>query len=91
MNIFIAIIAILALIMFIGFIIFMGDIATALIIPPQYCPDDNTEMKIIASNIYTGRVVYECPKCGKRVNYYYDEDELMRDNDIRLPSKNWKF
>lgn len=81
MSIFITIIAILGLIVFIGFVIFVGNAAAALTIPPQRCSDDNAEMKIIMSNIYTGQVCYECPKCGKRVSYHYNENELVREDD----------
>lgn len=81
MNILLILIAICVVIVLIGFIIFVGNVAAALVIPPQYCPDDNTEMKIIMSNIYTGQVCYECPKCGKRVSYHYDENELTRESD----------
>lgn len=86
MNIFIAIIAIIVFVLFIGFVIFMGNVTAALTIPPQKCPDCKTEMKILISNIYTGQVCYECPKCGKRVSYHYEEDELIRENDgFRCP------
>lgn len=92
-TIFMIILLLLGFVLFICFIITIGNIAAVLIIPAQYCPDDNTEMKIIMSNIYTGQVLYECPRCGKKVSYHYDENELTRENDgykCSLTHKNFK-
>lgn len=86
MAIFITLVAIFVFILLITFIVIIGNAIAALTIPPQKCPVCETEMKILMSNIYTGQVCYECPKCGKRVSYCYDEDELVRESDnLRCP------
>lgn len=67
--------------LFICFAVFIGNAIATMVIPPQLCPDDDTKMHIIVSNIYTGQVLYECPKCGRRVSYHYDDTELVRESD----------
>ena len=81
MNVFIIVMVVLALIILIGFIILVGNVTAAIIIPSQKCPDCHTKMEIITSNVYTGQVLYECPKCHKRVSYHYEENELVKDSD----------
>lgn len=81
MSILTVIMIIVGLAILIGFIILIGNVSAAILIPPQKCPNCNEEMKIIMSNIYTGQVLYECPKCHKRVSYHYDEEELVRESD----------
>lgn len=86
MDVFTIVMVIIGLALFIGFNLFMGNISARVFIPPQECPDCHVKMDIIMSNIYIGRVLYKCPKCGKELSYYYEEDELVRESDgFRCP------
>lgn len=81
MSILTVIMIIVGLAILIGFIILIGNVSAAIFIPPQKCPDCHAEMEIMMSNIYTGQVLYKCPRCGKCVSYHYDENELVREDD----------
>lgn len=83
----IGIIGIIILIGFIGLIIYA---ASQFVIPDYYCPKCGTKMKVFKSNVYTGQVIYRCPVCGNEVLSYYDDDELMCDENNDKKSKNNK-
>lgn len=66
------ILLLLILFLLIGFVVLVGNILARVVLPKQDCPDCKTEMDVKLHNIYTGQVLYRCPKCGKEVYIHYD-------------------
>ena len=65
---------ILIFLLIFGFAILVGNILAGVVLPKQDCPDCKTEMDVKLHNIYTGQVLYRCPKCGKEVYIHYDDN-----------------
>lgn len=65
---------ILIFLLIFGFAILVGNILAGVVLPKQECPECKTEMDVKLHNIYTGQVLYRCPKCGKEVYIHYDDN-----------------
>lgn len=67
------VLVILILLLIFGFAILIGSILSDIVLPKQECPECKTEMDVKSHNIYTGQVLYHCPKCGREIHiHYYD-------------------
>lgn len=70
------VLAILILLFIFVFAVLVGNILACVVLPKQECPECKTEMDVKLHNIYTGHVLYRCPKCGREVHIHYDNDLL---------------
>ena len=70
----IVVLVFLILFLLIGFAILVGNILADAVLPKRECPECKTEMDVKLHNIYTCRVLYRCPKCGREVHIYYDDN-----------------
>lgn len=68
------ILLLLILFLLIGFAILVSNILAGVVLPKQECPECKTEMDVKLHNIYTGQVLYRCPKCGREVHIHYDDN-----------------
>ena len=71
------VLVILILLLIFGFAILVGNILAGVVLPKQECPECKTEMGVKLHDIYTGRVLYRCPKCGREVHIHYDNDDML--------------
>lgn len=68
------VLVILILLLIFGFAILVGNILSDVVLPKQECPKCKTEMDVKLHNIYTGQVLYRCPKCEREVHIHYDDN-----------------
>ena len=52
----------------------MCIVLTDAVLPKQECPECKTEMDVKLHNIYTGQVLYRCPKCGREIYIHYEDN-----------------
>ena len=57
-----------------GFAILVCNILAGVVLPKQECPECKTEMDVKSYNIYTGQILYHCPKCGREVHIHYNDN-----------------
>ena len=66
------VLVILIFLLIFGFAILVCNIIAGVVLLKQECPECKTEMDVKSHNIYTGQVLYHCPKCGRESHIYYD-------------------
>lgn len=74
MKVVLVVLAILILLLIFRFAVLVCNILADVVLPKQECPECKTEMDVKLHNIYTGQVLYRCPKCGREVYIHYDDN-----------------